>query len=107
VIFILFILAGLIAWTFYHAAKRLGRNGFIWAIIAVAVFLLTRTVCGITLLLTAYLFNWKINLEKYGSVIVLIVTILSLVAVSFVSAYLHHKPKEKKYSEPPPPPNFN
>jgi NADH:ubiquinone oxidoreductase subunit 5 (subunit L)/multisubunit Na+/H+ antiporter MnhA subunit len=101
------VLIAVIAWTFYHAAKRLGRNGFIWSIIAVAVFLLTQTVCGITLLLITYLFNWKINIEEYSSVIVLIVTVLSLVSVSFVSAYLHYKPKQTKYSEPPPPPNFN
>jgi NADH:ubiquinone oxidoreductase subunit 5 (subunit L)/multisubunit Na+/H+ antiporter MnhA subunit len=101
----LIVLISVIAWTFHNAAKRLGRNGFTWAIIAVAVFLLTQTVCEITLLLTTRTFNWKINIEKYSSVIVLIVTILSLVSVSFVSAYLHHKPKERKHSEPPP--NFN
>jgi hypothetical protein len=53
----LIVLISVIAWTFHNAAKRLGRNGFIWAIIAVAVFLLTQTVCEITLLLITYLFN--------------------------------------------------
>jgi hypothetical protein len=109
-LFIYIVILAIIAWTFHNIAKRQGRNGYLWAIIAVAVFLATRIVGGITFVLFIYIIarytTWKIKIEDYAGLAFIIINILAVVHVFFVSAYLHRVPKDENYQKPPPPPNF-
>jgi membrane protein implicated in regulation of membrane protease activity len=110
-LFIYTAVLAIIAWTFYNIAKRQGRNGYLWAIIAVTVFLATRIVGGITFVLFMYVIahytTWKIKPEDYTGLAFIIINILAIVLVFFVSAYLHRVPKDESYQKPPPPINFN
>jgi cellobiose-specific phosphotransferase system component IIC len=105
------ILSLLIAWTFYGTAKRLGRNGILWSIVTVAAFWIVQTaaiyVSVFTIGLLNQLFNQNIAWDFFGGTVMILGIIVGLVAVGFVSVYLHRVAKVEYFQKPPLPPEFD
>ncbi len=104
------VLIAVIAWTFYNAAKRIDKNGFLWSFIAVIGFITVQFI-GIalftfTMVLLNNFANQNIVILDYQDLINVFASVFGLVFVQIISAYLHRVPKNENYQKPPPPPNF-
>ena len=103
------IVAALLA---YKKAKDSGRNGILWAFIAVGVFIGTQLLVsigvGIFLELGVAFLGWSDNVltDDYTIPITIITFIASFVATWLVLRYLNKIPEDVTFVSPPPPPNF-
>lgn len=104
------VLIAVIAWTFYTAAKRIDKNGFLWSFIAVIGFIAVKFIGIATFTFTIILLNKFANQNivslDYVDLINVFATVFGLVFVQLISAYLHRVPKDEIYQKPPPPPTF-
>lgn len=97
----------------YRKANDTGRNGILWAIIAVATFIGTQFVTALVLGLVFGLFLVFTNgaepdLEKFDIVITILAIIVSFISTWALLKYLDRVPPSDNYTTPPPPPNnFN
>jgi hypothetical protein len=107
----LIVLIAVIARTFYKAAKRIGKNGFLWSFIAVIGFISAQfigiAVFTFTIVLLNKFANQNIIFLDYQNLINVFATVFGLVFVQIISVYLHRVPKDENYQKPPPPPNFD
>jgi hypothetical protein len=102
------VLIAVIAWTFHTAAKRIGKNGFLWSFIAVIGFIAVQFIGIAAFTFTTTLLNKFANqnivILDYLDLINVFATVFGLVFVQIISAYLHRVPKAENYQKPPPPP---
>jgi 4-amino-4-deoxy-L-arabinose transferase-like glycosyltransferase len=97
----------------YRKAKDTGRNGLLWAFIAVATFIGTQFVVAIVLgLLLGIILGITERPEEEFQMADLAIralaVILSLVATWLLLRYLDRIPQQEASGAPPPPPeNFN
>jgi hypothetical protein len=107
----LIVLISVIAWTFYNAAKRTGKNGFLWSFIAMIGFIGVQFIgiavfAFITILLNRFT-NRNIEFLDYQNLMNVFASVFGLVFVQMISAYLHRVPKDENYQKTPPPPDFH
>lgn len=105
------ILAILFAYFGYKKANESGRNGILWAVIALAAFigsqLITGLVIGVGIGIGIGFFGWSENiLEDYDILFRIIAVIPGILGGYLVLKYLDRIPEDGSYSVPPPPPNF-
>jgi len=106
------ILALIFAWLGYKKANNSGRNGFLWAFIALVTFigtqLLVGLLIGLVLLIRTEAFGLsESTFEDYEIGYSLFAIAVSFGAGFLVLKYLDRVPVEDADAGPPPPPNFS
>jgi hypothetical protein len=106
------ILAIVFAYLAYKRASANGRNGILWALIAVAAFIGTQLVVGLGIGLFIGIgvaaWGWQEDVfETYAILINIVAIIFSIGAGWLVLKFLDRPPaQDVGYSTPPPPPDF-
>jgi hypothetical protein len=110
------LLAILFAYFGYKKASESGRNGILWAIIAVLVFLssqfLLGLAAGITVLIGSISFGWSEKILDENGVILNLFGIAAGLGGGFLVLWYLGRPirpikEEESIEEPPPPPEFD
>lgn len=106
------IVAILFAYFGYKKANETGRNGILWAFIALAAFigtqLLIDLIIGSVILAGTISFGWSDSLLTDYELLLNIVGIVTGIGSGMlVLKYLGKTPKTETYVEPPPPPKFD
>jgi hypothetical protein len=105
------LLAILFAYFGYKKAKDSGRNGFLWAFIALAAFIGSQFLVGILIGLgmgigIAFL-GWSESVfESYDILVRILAIIAGILGGYLVLKYLDRIPQDDNYTAPPPPPDF-
>ena len=106
------ILALITAWLAYKKANESGRNGIVWAIVGVGVFIGTQVIVqlglGVLLGLGMLAFDWPESLIDTYTWPITIVSIVASFGTSWLLLRYLDRPLnlEDPYSPPPPPPTF-
>lgn len=105
------ILAAIFAYLSYKKANESGRNGILWAFIALAVFigvqLITGLFLGIGIGLGIALLGWSENiLTSYDILLRIVAVIPGILGGYLVLKYLDRIPEDQTFNGPPPPPTF-
>ncbi len=100
------------AWFGFKKARETGRNGFLWAFVAVAAFIGAQVVSalaiGVLLGFGVALAGWPETIyEDYNSAITIVSVIAGFASLWLVFRFLDKVPEQEKFTAPPPPPNFN
>ncbi len=106
------IFAILFAYYGYKKANDSGRNGIVWAIVALSAFIGTQLIIGLAIGIAILLVSDELNaenlLDKYAVLINIVAIIGGFISGFLVLWYLGRTPKiTDDYVEPPPPPNFS
>jgi MFS family permease len=98
-------------WLGYKKARDSGRNPYLWAFIAAAVFIGTQVVAG--LLVGAFIgfgiafWGWRESAIDDSAIIITIISIVaSIGSLLLVFRYLDKLPDDGVTGGPPPPPTF-
>ena len=94
----------------YRRAKAIGRNGYLWGVIAAATFILTgisltfgfRIFLGIGI----ELWNWSKNTIEAYTIISAIISMATSFGTTWLILRKLREPSKEILSKPPPPPTF-
>ena len=107
------LLAIVFAYLAYKRASDSGRNGIVWAIIAVVTFIGTQILVGLAaalvLVFVALALSWpETHINDYEILLNIIGIIAGIGAGSLVIWYLGRVPEaDTNINSPPPPPKFD
>lgn len=92
----------------YRKANDTGRNGILWAFIAVAVFIGTQLIVGLALGMALGVFliateRPESDFDKFAIVLNIVAIVLSFVATWGLLKYLDKSPQPNDFMPPPPP----
>ena len=98
-------------WFAYKKARKTGRNPYLWAAIAGAVFIGAQLAVGlgfgVFFALSQEFWGWTDErLAGYNSLVMVPALLASGVALFFLFRYLDKVPMVPLETEPPPPPHF-
>lgn len=105
------LLAILFAYFGYKKANDSGRNGILWAFIALAVFigaqLLVGLFLGVAFGIGIAAFGWSETIFEDYDILFRIIGIIAGIGGGYaVLKYLDRIPQDDSYNGPPPPPSF-
>ncbi len=105
------ILAILFAYFGYKKASESGRNGILWAFIALAAFIgsqfLVAILIGFGMGIGIALLGWSESIfESYDILVRILAIVAGILGGYLVLKYLDRIPDDGTYSAPPPPPDF-
>ena len=105
------ILAIIFAYLGYKKASESGRNGILWAFIALAAFIGSQFMVGILIGLGMgigiALLGWSESVfESYDILVRILAIVAGLLGGYLVLKYLDRVPQGDNYTPPPPPPDF-
>lgn len=105
------ILAIIFAYLGYKKANESGRNGILWAFIALAAFIGSQFMVGILIGLGMgigiALLGWSETIfDSYDILVRILAIAAGLLAGYLVLKYLDRVPQGDNYTAPPPPPDF-
>ena len=94
----------------YKRAEAIGRNGYIWGIIAAAVFICTDFTIpfgiGIFFRIGIEFWNWSESFVENYSIVFAIVGLFASFGTTWLILRHLNKIPEESFPEPPPPPVF-